>query len=200
MGCSPYFATTGTHPLLPADIVEATYLQLPPNLLLSTTDLIAHRAIDLQRCQEDLDRLHSHVLSAHLLAAIRFKTEYATTICDYNFKAGDLILMRNTRIEVTHNKKMKPCYLGPLVVISRNCGGAYIICELDGSILHCPIAAFCLVPYFTREHIIVPSDAFNINTSQLREMEQTELVNDNNTGDITSEEESYLLLSLGNLS
>ncbi|KNZ78771.1 hypothetical protein J132_09909, partial [Termitomyces sp. J132] len=41
MGCSPYFMTTGTHPLLPADIVEATYLQPPPNLLLSTTDLIA---------------------------------------------------------------------------------------------------------------------------------------------------------------
>ncbi|KNZ76013.1 hypothetical protein J132_00288 [Termitomyces sp. J132] len=41
MGCSPYFATTGTHPLLPADIVETTYLQLPPNLLLLTTDLIA---------------------------------------------------------------------------------------------------------------------------------------------------------------
>ncbi|KNZ72664.1 hypothetical protein J132_02258 [Termitomyces sp. J132] len=42
MDCSPYFMTTGTHPLLPADIVEATYLQLLPNLLLSTTDLIAH--------------------------------------------------------------------------------------------------------------------------------------------------------------
>ncbi|KNZ77265.1 hypothetical protein J132_05975 [Termitomyces sp. J132] len=41
MGCSPYFATTGTHPLLPADIVEVTYLQPPPNSLLSTTDLIA---------------------------------------------------------------------------------------------------------------------------------------------------------------
>ncbi|KNZ81897.1 hypothetical protein J132_10176, partial [Termitomyces sp. J132] len=41
MGCSPYFATTGTHPLLPADIVEATYLQPLLNLLLSTTDLIA---------------------------------------------------------------------------------------------------------------------------------------------------------------
>ncbi|KNZ78614.1 hypothetical protein J132_11055 [Termitomyces sp. J132] len=37
MGCSPYYATTGTHPLLPADIVEATYLQPPPNSLLSTT-------------------------------------------------------------------------------------------------------------------------------------------------------------------
>jgi hypothetical protein len=29
MGCSPYFAATGTHPLLPLDIVKASYL-LPP--------------------------------------------------------------------------------------------------------------------------------------------------------------------------
>ncbi|KNZ78116.1 hypothetical protein J132_01640 [Termitomyces sp. J132] len=145
MGCSPYFTTTGTHPLLPADIVEVIYLQPLPNLLLSTTDLIAHQAIDLQRHQEDLDHLHSHVFSACCLAAICFKTEHTATIHDYNFKAGDLVLMRNTRIEVTHNKKMKTRYLGPLVVISRNCGGAYIICELDGSVLHCPVAADVLL-------------------------------------------------------
>ncbi|KNZ76548.1 hypothetical protein J132_09830 [Termitomyces sp. J132] len=40
MGCSPYYTTTSTHLLLLADIVEATYLQPLPNLLLSTTDLI----------------------------------------------------------------------------------------------------------------------------------------------------------------
>ncbi|KNZ78242.1 hypothetical protein J132_01220 [Termitomyces sp. J132] len=108
--------------------------------------------------------------------------------------------MRNTKIEVTHNKKMKPHYLGPLVVISRNHGSAYINCELDGSVLHRPIATFCLVPYFTREHITVPSDAFDINTSRLRELEQTELIDNNNTGNIASEEENYLSLSLSDLS
>ncbi|KNZ76511.1 hypothetical protein J132_10219 [Termitomyces sp. J132] len=164
MGCSPYYVTTGTHLLLLADIVEATYLQPPPNSLLLTTDLIVHQAIDLQHHQEDLDHLHSNVLSTCCLATIHFKAEYAATICDYNFQAGDLILMRNTRIKVTHNKKMKPRYLGPLVVISCNCGSAYILCKLDGSVLHCPVAAFQLVPYFAREHIPVPSDAFDINT------------------------------------
>ncbi|KNZ71346.1 hypothetical protein J132_00009, partial [Termitomyces sp. J132] len=121
-------------------------------------------------------------------------------IRDYNFKTGDLVLMRNTRIEVTHNKKMKPRYLGPLVVISRNRGGAYILCELDGSVLHRPVAAFRLVPYFAREHIAVPSDAFDIDTSRLRELEQTDLVDDDDTGEVASEEEYYLSLSLSGLS
>lgn len=30
MGCSPYFATTGAHPLLPFNIAEANYLLPPP--------------------------------------------------------------------------------------------------------------------------------------------------------------------------
>ena len=41
MGCSPYFAVTGSHPLIPLDIAEATYLQPPPDSILLTPDLIA---------------------------------------------------------------------------------------------------------------------------------------------------------------
>jgi len=47
MGCLPYFAVTGTHPLLLFDIVEANYLAPPPHSLLTTTDLIMTRAITL---------------------------------------------------------------------------------------------------------------------------------------------------------
>ena len=54
MGCSPYFAVTGTHPLLPFDIIEVNYLLPPPKSLLSTIDLIACRAVALQKRQEDL--------------------------------------------------------------------------------------------------------------------------------------------------
>ena len=35
MGCSPYFVVTGTEPLMPFDIVEATYLLDPPDKVLS---------------------------------------------------------------------------------------------------------------------------------------------------------------------
>jgi hypothetical protein len=48
MGCSPYFAITGAHPILPFDIVEATYLQPPPNSIMSMTNLTSRRAIALQ--------------------------------------------------------------------------------------------------------------------------------------------------------
>ena len=64
MGYSPYFATTGMHPLIPLDIVEATYLQPPPDSILSSTDLIARRAVALQKRREDLLHLRSAVYQA----------------------------------------------------------------------------------------------------------------------------------------
>ena len=55
MGCAPYYAVTGTHPLLLFDILEANYLLPPPDSLLASTDLIARHAMALQKRTKDLD-------------------------------------------------------------------------------------------------------------------------------------------------
>ena len=171
MGCSPFYAATGTYPLIPLDISEATYLQLPPTSTLSTTDLITRRAIDLQKRHSDLETLHSKVYKARLDAAKRFEKTHATTIRDFDFKKGDLVLVRNTKVKKSLNHKMRPRYNGPLIVIGRNYGGAYIICELDGTVFDSPIAAFRVVPYFARKSIPLPDNLLDISTARLREME-----------------------------
>jgi hypothetical protein len=175
MGCSPYFAVTGTHPLLPFDIIEANYLAPPPDSLLSTTDLIARRAITLQKRQEDLARLRARVHDARNRAALRFEREHTATIRDYDFKRGDLVLVRNTAIEKALNRKMRPRYLGPLIVVSRNRGGAYIICDLDGTLSHAPIAAFRVVPYLARRNIDIPDleKHIDVSSGRLRELERS---------------------------
>ena len=177
MGCSPYFATTGTHPLLPFNISEANYLLPPPDLPLSTTDLIARRAIALQKRREHLSELHSHVHSARLKAAIKFEKDHSHTIRDFDFKTGDLVLIRNTAIEKALNRKMRARYLGPLIVLSRNKGGAYIIAELDGSVFDRPVAAFCVIPYFAHTKLDIPpiDDLIDISRSRLTQMEQSDV-------------------------
>jgi hypothetical protein len=180
MGCSPYFAATGTHPILPLDIAEATYLLPPPTSTLSTTDLIVARAIALQKRKSHLSTLHSKVMAARVQAAVRFERDHSATIRDFNFSRGDLVLVRNTAIEKALNRKMRARYLGPLVIVSRNKGGAYIICELNGSVFDRPVAAFRVVPYFARKAITLPdlSDYLDISTNRLREMEDSESLGD----------------------
>jgi hypothetical protein len=177
MGYSPYFAATGTHPILPLDIAEATYLLPPPTAIMSTTDLIAMRAIALQKRHSHLSALHSRVMTARLQAAVRFERDHVATIRDFDFKKGDLVLVRNTAIEKALNRKMWPRYIGPLVIIGRNKGGAYIICELNGSVFDRPVAAFRVVPYFARKSIPLPNldDFLDIPTDRLRDMESSEV-------------------------
>jgi hypothetical protein len=136
MGCSPYFAVTGSHPLIPLDIFEATYLQPPPTSLLSSTNLIARQAITLQKHEEDLNRLHSKYLKhvAKQPNASRKITNSPFVISIFHH--GNLILIRNTQVEKALNRKMQPHYIGPLIVVAHNFGGAYILCELNGSVLH----------------------------------------------------------------
>ena len=161
---------TGTHLLLPFDIVEANYLLPPPESLLSTTDLVA-----LQKRQKDLARLQDRVHKTRNWAALQFERYHFHTIRDFNFKAGDLVLIRNTAIEKALNWKMRPRYVRPMVVISRNKGGAYIICDLDGMLGHAPIAAFRVVPYLAHEKLELPDieQHIDISVSRLRELENT---------------------------
>src|ERR1700678_4428675 len=176
MGCSPYFAKTGTHPLLPIDIAEANYLLPPPDSVLFSTNLIVRRAITLQKRRDQLSKLKSQVYAARVQAAVVFERQHKNTINNYDFKLGDLVLVRNTAIEKALNRKMRPRYLGPLIVISRNRGGAYILAELDGSVFDRPIAAFRVIPYFARRKLNLPplDKLLDISQHRLQELKDSE--------------------------
>ena len=72
---------------------------------------------------------------------------------------------------------MRKRYLGSLIVISRNLGGACVLCKLNGSVFHRPITAYRVIPYFARISILLPPlhDFIDINTERLRELEQSTL-------------------------
>ena len=189
MGCSPYFAVTGTHPLLPLDITEATYLLSPPNAPLSITNLIATWAVALQKQHLHLTKLTSNIYSTYIKAMICFEQVHTSTITNYDFKLGDLVLIWNTAIEKSLNCTMCAWYIGPLIIISWNRGSVYIVSELNGSVFNHPIATFCIIPYFTRQHInILPLDELiNITLHQLCKLEETVLLDpDKEDEDLTA--------------
>ena len=63
-------------------------------------------------------RIYSEVFSQQCKAAVRFEQAHEKTICDFNFKKGALVLIQNMAIEKALNKKMRPRYLGPMIVVS----------------------------------------------------------------------------------
>ncbi|KAG6859959.1 hypothetical protein C0991_012384, partial [Blastosporella zonata] len=115
--------------------------------------------------------------------------DHTITIKDFHFEKGALVLIRNTKIEKSLNRKMRPRYLGPVIVVARNRGGAYILCELDGTVFHRPLAAFQIIPYLTQQSITLPLHALDINLNRLKEMQESETLDDEDYGSPLPEEE-----------
>jgi hypothetical protein len=107
LGHSAYYIAHGVKPLLPFDLAEATYMVLPQSAM-STTELIALRARQLQKQPEDLDTIWDCIIKACFTSIHQCKKKYANTIRAYQFAPCDLVLVRNSRVEASLDRKTKP--------------------------------------------------------------------------------------------
>jgi hypothetical protein len=146
----------GIEPLLPFDITLATFLIPDLTHPLSTAELIATRARQLEMREDDLAAIHDNVLKSRLASVRQFERQYQNSIVAYDFKPGDLVLVRNSGLDSALGLKTKPRYFGPMIVIRRTRNGAYRLAELDGAVSKLRYAAFRLIPYFARSRSSIP--------------------------------------------
>jgi len=149
-GYSPFYMVHGVEPVLPFDLTSVTFLV--PNLVepLSTANLLAICARQLQMHDDDLAAIHDNVLTSRLQSVHQFCHLYDNMISSCVFHTGDLVLVCNAHSEADLSK-MKPRYLGPLVVLSRTIHGSYCLSELDGAVSKLHYAMFRLVPYHSHD-------------------------------------------------
>jgi hypothetical protein len=160
LGFSPYYMAHGVEPLMPFDISEATYMAPVQTSTLTTAELLAIRARQLQKRDEDLADVKKRLIKARFASAKDFEKRHAHTIKDFDFGTGDLVLVRNSRIEMSWDRKAKPRWFGPMVIVKRHPGGAYQLSELDGAVSATRFAAFRVVPYYPRKAIQIPDSDF----------------------------------------
>lgn len=150
-GFSAYYLLHGVHPVLPLDLLEATFLVEGFHAGMSTAELLSLRIQQLQKKPEDIDKAAEMLAQTRSRSKEQFENKYRRRLFKNEHQPGELVLVRNTTIEKSMNRKCKPRYLGPYQVVRRTLGGSYVLQELDGAIWRQKVAAFRLLPYVTRD-------------------------------------------------
>lgn len=123
---------TETHPVLPLDAAEATWLVDSPMGVVSEEELIGMRARALAKHRVHIEQMWERINKDKLKQLLAYERDFRTVIKDYKFQPGDLVLVRNTAIEKLLDKKKWSQDTGLMIVVRVNKGGSYIVAEMTG--------------------------------------------------------------------
>lgn len=151
-GYSPYFLLHGVEPVLPFDLVEATFLVEGFKSGMAPEDLLVLRMRQLEKRPEDIQRAAFRLTQCRMKSKSEFEKKFQAKLMKSDFNPGELVLVRNSQVMKQMNRKTMPRYLGPYEVVRRTKGGSYVLKELSGTIRRdSAIAASRLYPYIARD-------------------------------------------------
>ena len=132
-GFSPYQLLHVTDPLLPLDLAEATFLVEEFRSGIDTAELLKLRVRQISRHPEDIAKAAETLRKACFKSKWHFEKKFVKRMFTKIHKSGDLVLVQNTAVEMSHDRKHKPHYLEPYEVFKRTIKGNYRLKELDGT-------------------------------------------------------------------
>jgi len=109
-----------------------------------------------------VEEMREKITKKKIRRTLQLERDLQHKIEGFDLGPGSLVLVRNLAIEMSADKKMKPRYLGPMVVVRKSQGGTYILVELDGSVWQNKVAAFRVLSYLFRRKL-----NFNLKVKEL---------------------------------
>lgn len=154
-GFSPFYLLHGTHPLLPCDLAEATFLAPDFRPKMTDQELLVARTRQLAKMPQDLLRARRTLAKSRFKTKEAYERKFGRRLRKTSFKSGQLVLVRDVAPEkgVSINRKTQDRYMGPYVVDKETQGGSYLLTEPNGEPLDRAIAAYRLIPYLARKDL-----------------------------------------------
>ena len=100
---------------------------------------------------------------ACFISKLQFEQRFIKRLFRGEYKKGELVLVCNTAIELCHNRKSLPRYLGPFQVVEKSSEKSYILRDLDGSLQKKRMVAYRLLPYISRRHRFMQDHHIQLN-------------------------------------
>jgi len=144
---------TGAHLTIPLDIIEVAWLVKYPERMLSREELIGLQAIALAKHVAHVEEMREKVTKEKIRRTLQLERDLQHKIEEFDLGPGSLVLVKNSAIEMSADRKIKPRYLGPMVVVRKLQGGTYILAELDSSVWQNKVAAFKVLLYLSRKKL-----------------------------------------------
>ena len=87
----------------------------------------------LHKHPQDVERAAKILKKARFASKAQFEQRFVKRLSRDEYKTGELVLVCNSAIELSHNRKHQPRYLGPYEVDQKASEKSYTLKDLDGS-------------------------------------------------------------------